>query len=296
MKKNIIFRGCATALITPFRDEGIDYTALAALIDIQISAGIDCIVIGGTTGEASTLGDSERYELFAFAKERTDGRCKLMLGTGSNDTKKAMRYTAAASSIGADGALVVTPYYNKGTKDGIVSHYLKIAEASDIPIMLYNVPSRTGVNLSLEAVARLAECERIVGIKEASDSQDRLTALSAFGDSLYLYSGNDSQVYSTLALGGLGVISVASNIIPELMRELTSEYFLGRHGAALRLQKALLPFINALFAETNPAPIKYIMSKCGLCSDEIRLPLSMPKGDTALLIEREYYALPGRRE
>ena len=288
MKKKLIFRGCATALITPFRNDEIDYGALAALIDKQIAAVIDCLVIGGTTGEASTLSDTERYRLFEFTRTYTEGRCKLILGTGSNDTKRAVEYTRAAARVGADGALVVTPYYNKGTYDGIVSHYLTIADAADIPMLLYNVPARTGVNLSLDAIARLCECERIVGIKEASDSQDRLTAVSAFGESLYLYSGNDSQIYPVLALGGQGVISVASNIVPRLIKSITDSYFSGHTADALTVQRRMIPFVSALFSETNPAPIKYLMSREELCSPEIRLPLSMPPRRLALHIVREY--------
>ena len=214
MKKAEIFRGVGTALITPFLGGEIDYKTLEELIERQIKAGINALVIGGTTAEAATLSDEERYELFRRAKEIIGGRCKLILGTGTNDTRVAVRHTEFASRLGCDGVLVVTPYYNRGTADGVIKHYEAIANASEVPILLYNVPSRTGVNLSLDTLERLAENERIVGIKEASDSLDRLVGISRIGG-LALYSGNDSQIYPVLSLGGLGVISVLSNLYPE---------------------------------------------------------------------------------
>ena len=213
MKKMEIFRGVGTALITPFKDGHVDYATLGDLIDRQITAGIDALVIGGTTAEAATLSDTERYELFEYARDRVGDRCRLVYGTGTNDTRVAVRHTEYASRLGCDGVLVVTPYYNRGTAEGVIKHYEAIAEASDVPVLLYNVPSRTGVNLSIETLERLAENERIAGIKEASDSLDRLMSISSI-KGLSLYSGNDSQIYPVLSLGGLGVISVVSNLYP----------------------------------------------------------------------------------
>jgi 4-hydroxy-tetrahydrodipicolinate synthase len=284
MKKAEIFRGVGTALITPFKDEKIDYNALSVLIERQIDAGIDALVIGGTTAEAATLSDLERYELFKRAKDIINGRCKLILGTGTNDTRVAVKHTEFASLLGCDGVLAVTPYYNKGTADGIVKHYERIAEASGVPVLLYNVPSRTGVNLSLDALRRLAENERIVGIKEASDSLDRLMAISLIKD-LALYSGNDSQIYPVLTLGGLGVISVVSNLYPKETVEICKQYFSNNRDNSLLLQQRLLPVINALFLETNPAPIKYALYKRGLCSLEMRLPMSAPSVETRRKID-----------
>lgn len=286
MTENILFSGCATALITPFCDGGIDYPALASLIEYQIKSGVSALVIAGTTGEASTLREKERDELFAFASEAAGGKVKLIFGTGSNDTSKAIEWTKLAKRQGADGSLIVTPYYNKGTVSGIEKHYLSIAEACDLPILLYNVPSRTGVNLSLATVERLADHPLIVGIKEASDSIDRMTALSALSDKISLYAGNDSQIYSCMALGGKGAISVASNVLPSIIIRIASG-----EGDALYLQRRLLPFIGTLFADTNPAPIKYLMSRLGLCREDIRLPLSMPKEEVSLAIMREYAKL-----
>ena len=197
----------------------------------------------------------------------------------------AVKHTEFASLLGCDGVLVVTPYYNKGTADGVVKHYERIAEASDVPILLYNVPSRTGVNLSLDALKRLSENERIVGIKEASDSLDRLVAISLV-DGLGLYSGNDSQIYPVLSLGGLGVISVVSNLYPKETIQICKQYFSNKRDDSLLLQKNLLPIINALFLETNPAPIKYFLYKKGLCSLEMRLPMSAPSEETMRKIDK----------
>ena len=290
MKKTEIFRGVGTALITPFRDDKIDFNCLERLIERQLEAGVDALVIGGTTAEAATLSDDERYELYRVAKKITRNRCKLILGTGTNDTKVAVRHTEFASNLGCDGVLVVTPYYNKGTADGVIKHYEKIAETSDVPVLLYNVPSRTGVNLSIDTLQRLSENEKIVGIKEATDSLDRLVSISRI-DGLALYSGNDSQIYPVLSLGGLGVISVVSNLYPKETADICKQYFANNTQKSLELQKTLLPVINSLFLETNPAPIKYAMSKRGLCTEEMRLPMWNVRKETKNKIDeaiREY--------
>lgn len=285
MKKAEIFRGVATALITPFRDGRIDFPTLERLIERQIDAGIDALVIGGTTAEAATLSDEERYELFRRSREYIDGRCKLILGTGTNDTRIAVKHTEYASNLGCDGVLVVTPYYNRGTKDGVVKHYETIAKASGVPVLLYNVPSRTGVNLSIETLEELSENERIVGIKEASDSLDRLLAISSI-KGLSLYSGNDSQIYPTLSLGGLGVISVVSNLYPRETADICKYFFANNRNKSLETQRKLLPVINALFLETNPAPVKYAMSQKGLCLADMRLPMWLPTKLTRDKIDR----------
>ena len=294
MEKKRIFRGTGCALITPFKKGEIDYDALGRLIDRQIEAKVDALIIGGTTGEAATLSNKERYELFSFAKERISGRTKLIFGTGTNDTRVALKHTKFAEELDCDGVLLVTPYYNKGTEDGIEKHYLTIAESVDLPIIVYNVPSRTGVNLGINLLDRLANHENIVGIKEASDSTDRLVTLAAFGDKLALYAGNDSQIYPTLALGGSGVISVVANILPKATKALCDGYFEGKHTHALRLQLELLPFIKTLFLETNPSPIKYAMEKVGLCTRDVRLPLSEPRESTKEEIDRAFNSLLGK--
>jgi 4-hydroxy-tetrahydrodipicolinate synthase len=277
MEKKLIFEGVATALITPFTDGGdIDFACLGRLIDMQIEAGIDCLVIGGTTGEAACLTDSEREMLYSYSHDRVGGRCKLILGCGSCDTRRATEYATLAARVGADGTLCVTPYYNKGTACGVISHFLTVAEGSGIPLMLYNVPSRTGVDLPISAITELAEHRGICGIKEASGSHERLVALAAMGDSLPLYAGNDSEMLTTLMLGGKGVISVVSNVLPRTVSRLVKSAAAGDIETARRLQLKLLPLIRALFCETNPAPIKALMSAIGLCGGTIRLPLTLP--------------------
>ena len=277
MTKRKIFRGASTALITPFLNGEIDYNSLGRLIDFQIESGISALVIGGTTAEAATLSDNERYKLYTFAKGKIGGRTKLILGTGTNDTRVALDHTKFAARLGCDGVLLVTPYYNKGTELGIEKHYLTIAESTDLPIIVYNVPSRTGVNLGINLLDRLSDHPNIVALKEASDSVDRLVWLSGLREKLYLYSGNDSQIYPTLSLGGEGVISGMSNIIPKTTANLCDSYFNGDIDEAFRLQLTLLPFIKSLFIETNPSPIKFCMSTKGLCSSEVRLPLAEPR-------------------
>lgn len=286
MEKSKIFSGAATALITPFLDGEIDYESLGKLIEMQIEAKIDALVIGGTTAEAATLSDNERYRLYTFAKGKIDGRCKLILGTGTNDTRVALSHTKFASRLGCNGVLLVTPYYNKGTEDGIEKHYLKIAESTDLPIIVYNVPSRTGVNLGINLLDRISDHPNIVALKEASDSIDRLVNLTSLGDKLRIYSGNDSQIFPTLSLGGEGVISVMSNIIPKTTLRLCHSYFEGKIEESRNLQFELLSFIQALFIETNPSPIKYAMWLKGLCSAEVRLPLSPPRETSRLEIQR----------
>ena len=288
MKKKTIFSGTATALITPFKRGKIDYAALGNMIDRQISSRIDALVIGGTTGEGATLSDYEKDKLFAFSSERVNGRVPLIFGTGSNDTKRAIKYTRRARELGADAALSVTPYYNKGTEEGILLHYQKIANCTDLPIILYNVPSRTGVNLSISNIERLCTEENVCGIKEASDSLDRLIELSKVTSNITLYSGNDSQIYPTLSLGGMGVISVLSNAYPCEVLAITNAFWRGDAETALDLQRKITKKVRALFSETNPAPIKYLASLLEYCSDEVRLPLSSPTDTTKLAIKKTF--------
>lgn len=287
MKKNLIFRGAATALITPMKRGRIDYDSLSNLIEFELRGGIEALVVGGTTAEAATLSDSERYVMYKFVKEKTKGRAKIILGTGTNDTRMVINHTRRAADIGCDGVLIVTPYYNKGTHSGVIKHYRRIAALSDTPIILYNVPSRTGVNLTIPQLEELAKEESIVAIKEASDSVDRLTELLKFGDELYLYAGNDSQIFTTLSSGGMGVISVVSNIFPSAVSKLCKDIFEKNKESALRNQLLLLDFIKLMFKETNPSPIKYAMSVMGLCNSEVRLPLERPERKTQAAIRRE---------
>ena len=286
--KNKIFEGVGTALITPFSDGKIDFRALGTLIDMQISAGVNAIIVAGTTGECATLSDSERYELFEASKSLVGGRAKLIFGTGTNDTAAMIRHSREAARFSPDGLLVVTPYYNKGTEEGVVKHYESLIKAVDLPIIIYNVPSRTGVNISLKSLERLKEYDNIVGIKEAGDSISRYISLSCFGDDLPLYAGNDNQIFTTLSLGGAGVISVVSNVLPKDTVSICSLMSSGKVEKARRAQMRMLPLIDALFCETNPTPVKWLMHHLGLISDEIRLPLTVPRAESRALIKKKY--------
>ena len=290
-KKNPIFSGVGTALVTPFREGEIDYPKLDRLIEMQIAGGADALVVGGTTGEAATLSECERERLYTHAVERVAGRVKTVLGTGTNDTRVAILLGELAKKAGCDGALVVTPYYNKGTEEGVYRHYMALAEATELPIILYNVPSRTGVNLGLNLLSRLSEHPNIVGLKEAGDSTDRLVALAGLGEALPLYAGNDSQIFPTLALGGVGVISVVSNILPREVRAICESFGRGDMALALEQQLRLLPLIRAMFIETNPAPVKYAMELMGQISGELRLPLAEVRESTKATIQEELSAL-----
>ena len=284
--KEVIFRGVGTALITPLHNGEIDYGALERLIERQIEAGVEAIIIGGTTGEAATLSDEERYTLFRESKRIINSRVKLILGTGTNDTRSSIKHTKEAEKIGCDGVLVVTPYYNKGTSEGVYNHFRKIASSTTLPIMLYNVPSRTGANLGIDLIKKLKEIENIVAIKEASDSTDRLVELAGFIPDIALYSGNDSQIYPALSVGGMGVVSVVSNLCPRQTVNLCKQFFLGNLREALKIQHSMLPIIKTLFLETNPAPIKYAMMKIGLCEGEMRLPMWLPSKVTRKKIDK----------
>ena len=276
-----IFCGAATALITPFRDGSIDFTALEAMIEFQIAGGIDAIVIAGTTGEASTLSDSEHRALLSFAAEVTDGRIPLIAGTGSNDTAHAVDMSKFACACGYDALLLVTPYYNRATETGLIKSYISIAENVDRPIILYNVPSRTGVKLTLPVYRTLAEHPNIVAVKEASgDVGETARLIAELGEKLDIYSGNDDITIPILSLGGLGVISVVSNLLPRETSSMCHSYLAGNTKHAASEQLRLLPLINALFTEVNPIPVKCAAAMMGLCREEYRLPLCAPTEST----------------
>ena len=273
--KNTVFTGAATAIVTPLTKDGIDYEAFGRLIDWQIEAGIDAIVTVGTTGEGSTLDDAEHKEAMRFTVERVAGRVPVIAGTGSNDVAYAISLTKYACEIGADAMLLVTPYYNKATQNGMVESFRAIADASTKPCILYNVPSRTGCNLTPASVARLADHPNIVGIKEASGNISQIAEIAALvGDKLDIYSGNDDQIVPILSLGGKGVISVLSNVMPKETSDMCKLFFEGRVAEARELQLRLLPLINALFSEVNPIPVKAAVSKMGFGENYLRLPLT----------------------
>lgn len=273
--KNTVFTGAATAIVTPLTKEGIDFEQFGRLIDWQISEGIDAIVAVGTTGEGSTLTDAEHKEAIRFCVERVAGRVPVIAGTGSNDTAYAIEMTRYACEVGADAMLLVTPYYNKATQKGLIESFRAIADASDKPCILYNVPSRTGCNLTPASAAVLAEHPNIVAIKEASGNISQIAELARLvGDKMDIYSGNDDQIVPILSLGGKGVISVLSNIMPKKTSEMCRLYMSGEVKAALRLQLELLPLVGALFCEVNPIPVKAAVSAMGYCENYLRLPLT----------------------
>ena len=273
-QKTTIFTGAAVAIVTPFKNNGVDYESLAALIERQIENSTDAIVICGTTGESSTLTDEEHKECVRFCVEKTAGRVPVIAGTGSNDTDYAIALSKYACEVGADALLLVTPYYNKATPKGLIKHFTAIADATDKPIILYNVPSRTGVNISLPVYKELAKHERIVAAKEASGNISAVAALAeACGNSLDIYSGNDDQIVPILSLGGKGVISVLSNVVPKDTHDIVALWNEGKTKESLALQLKYLDLINALFCEVNPVPVKTAMGLMGLCADEMRLPL-----------------------
>ena len=287
MTKNPIFRGAATALVTPLNENGVDYVQLKKLIDWQIEQGIDALVIAGTTGEGSTLTDEEHRELFREAIKMIDGRVPAIAGTGSNDTAYAIELTKYACELGYDAMLVVTPYYNKATQKGLIKMFTAIADASTKPIILYNVPSRTGVDIAPSTYAALADHPMIQAIKEASGNLSKVAETAHLvGDKLDIYSGNDDQIIPILSLGGAGVISVLSNPMPKETSRMCHDFFEGNIEAARKTQLDLIPLINTLFCEVNPIPAKAAMAAMGFCEDYLRLPLTpMEEGNKAKLLK-----------
>ena len=274
--KNTIFEGVATALITPMLEDGsIDYEAFGRIIDWQIEQGVNAIVSVGTTGEGSTLDDAEHKAAMKFTVDRVAGRVPVIAGTGSNDTAYAISLTEYACEIGADAMLLVTPYYNKATQEGLYQSFKLIADKSTKPCILYNVPSRTGCNLLPATVARLADQPNIVAVKEACGSISQVAELAhAVGDKIDIYSGNDDQIVPILSLGGKGVISVLSNIMPAETVEMCNAFFRGDVAKSRKLQLDLLPLIDALFCEVNPIPVKAACAAMGFGGNYLRLPLT----------------------
>ena len=288
MERKPIFTGAASALITPMTASGVDYANFERLINWQIEEGIDALVIAGTSGEASTLTDEEHREVLKFAVEVVDGRVPVIAGTGSNDTDYAIDLTKYACEIGCDAMLVVTPYYNKATQKGLIKMFTAIADASTKPVILYNVPSRTGVNIEPATYAALADHPMIQGIKEANGQIDKITETMALcGDKLDLYSGNDDQIVPLLSVGGKGVISVLSNVLPKETSEMVHKFLGGDVKGAAEMQFKYFSLIKALFSEVNPIPAKAAMAAMGFCEDYVRLPLTVMEDATkAVLLAR----------
>ena len=288
MTNKPIFTGAATALVTPLTENGVDYAAFEKLINWQIDEGIDALVICGTTGEASTLTDEEHREVLKFAAEVVNGRVPIIAGTGSNDTAYAIDMTRYACKLGYDAMLVVTPYYNKTTQKGLIAMFKAIADASTKPLILYNVPSRTGVTIEPATYAALADHPNIAAIKEAGGNISKIVETVALvGDKLDIYSGNDDQIVPILACGGKGVISVLSNVVPKETSQMCKTFFAGDVKAAMDMQVKYLPLTNALFCEVNPIPVKAAMAALGFCENYLRLPLvTMEENHEAMLRQK----------
>lgn len=284
--KKTIFKGMATAMVTPMTPEGVDYEALGRFIDFQLASGINALVAVGTTGESATLTPEERKAVISFTIDRVAGRVPVIAGTGTNNTLHAIDYSVSAAQAGADALLVVTPYYNKATQNGLIAHFTAIADKVDKPIILYNVPSRTGCNLLPATVEKLAEHPNVAAIKEASGNMSQVVELFArCGDKIDVYSGEDGLTVPMLAMGGMGAISVLSNVIPKGAVEMTDAFFAGDLRKAAALQCRYLDLINLLFCEVNPIPAKAAVSAMGYGKEFIRLPLTpMEEGNRAKLL------------
>jgi len=272
--KKIPFIGSGVALITPFTENTVNYNVLEELIEYQITNNTDAIIICGTTGEPSTMTESEKKEVIHFTVEKVNKRIPVIAGTGSNCTKTAIEMSKYAESVGVDGVLIVTPYYNKTTQKGLIEHYKAIAENINIPIIMYNVPGRTGLNLLPQTIKELSKIKNIVAVKEASGNFSQIAEIANLcGDDIYIYSGNDDQIVPVLALGGVGVISVLANVAPNETHQIVSKFLQGNVKESREIQLKLLPLINALFCEVNPIPVKEAVELIGFDVGTVRLPL-----------------------
>ena len=272
--KKTIFEGCGTAIVTPFTEDGVNFEEFRKLIEFQIENKVDAIIVCGTTGEASTMTTEEKKETIKFAIDVVAKRTKVIVGTGSNNTRAAVEMSKFAEEAGADGILVVTPYYNKTTQQGLIAHYTEIAKSVKLPIIMYSVPGRTGVNILPETCKELSKIENIVAIKEASGNISQVAKIASLcKDELAIYSGNDDQIIPVLSLGGKGVISVLSNIMPKYTHDMTEKYFEGKVEEATEMQLDVIDLIDALFIEVNPIPVKHALNLMGFNFGKPRLPL-----------------------
>ena len=286
--KKVIFKGCGTAIITPFNENGVNFEEFRKLIEFQIENNVDSIIVCGTTGEASTMSTKEKKETIEFALKTANKRVPIIAGTGGNWTESVIEFTKWAESIGVDGALIVTPYYNKTTQDGLIAHYSAIAKNTNLPIILYSVPGRTGVNILPATCKKLAEIPNIVAIKEASGNLSQIAEISNLcKDELYIYSGNDDQILPILSVGGIGVISVLSNIAPNYTHNIVFNFLNGKIDEAINAQLKAIPLIKALFCEVNPIPIKAALNMLGYNVGIPRLPLIEMSNSGKDLLKRE---------
>ncbi len=272
--KDKIFTGSGVAIVTPFTENSIDFNKFGELIEFQIQNNTKAIIVCGTTGESSTMSDTEKKEAIKFAVDKVNHRIPVIAGTGGNNTSYSIELSKYCESIGVDGLLLVTPYYNKTTQKGLVAHYTKIAQSVNLPIILYNVPSRTGLNISVDTYVELSKIPNIVAAKEASGNLSQVAQIAAkCGDELHIYSGNDDQITPILSLGGIGVISVLANILPNETNEICKSYFEGNTNKSKDLQLKYLDLINSLFIEVNPIPVKQALNELGYNVGKCRLPL-----------------------
>lgn len=286
--KQTIFTGMATAMVTPMTGSGVDYEALEKFIEFQISSGINALVAVGTTGESATLSPDERREVIRFTVDHVNGRVPVIAGTGTNNTAHAIEYSVSACRDGADALLVVTPYYNKATQNGLMAHYDAIADAVDKPIILYNVPSRTGCNLLPSTIEKLADHENIAAVKEASGNMAQVVELFArCGDKIDVYSGEDALTVPMMAMGAKGAISVLSDVVPDQAVQMTDAALAGHFKTASQMQCRFLPLIQALFSEVNPIPVKAAVSAMGYGEEDIRLPLTPMEPDNRRVLFAE---------
>lgn len=272
--KQTVFTGAAVAIVTPFNESGVDFEKFGELIDYQIENGTDAIVVCGTTGESATMPDEEHISVIKYCVQRVAGRVPVIAGAGTNDTPHCIRLSKAAEECGADALLLVTPYYNKTTQKGLVKHFTMVANSVNLPIILYSVPSRTGVNIAPQTVKKLSEVENIVGIKEASGNISQVAKIAELcGNDFTIYSGNDDQIVPIMSLGGKGVISVLSNVVPAQTHDIAAKYLAGDTKGALSLQLEYLELIDALFCEVNPIPVKTALNMMGQNVGSLRMPL-----------------------
>lgn len=271
--KKTIFTGSGVAIVTPFNGQETNYDALGELIEMQIAGGTDSIIICGTTGEAATMPDEEHLAAIEYTVKKVAGRIPVIAGTGSNDTAHAIYLSQSAEKLGVDGLLVVTPYYNKSTQKGLIRHFTEIANSVKLPIILYNVPSRTGMNIAIDTVAELAKIDNIVGIKDATGDIGYTVALAAKVPEIAIYSGNDDMTIPIMSLGGKGVISVVANILPKDTHDMCAYYLAGETDKALKLQLSMLDVMNAMFLEVNPVPVKTALGLMGYTVGNLRAPL-----------------------
>lgn len=283
----MIFKGTATALITPFTRDGVDFESLDRILDDQLAGGVDAVVVLGTTGEPATMTMAEKRAVIEFAVKKLKGKLPVIVGTGANSTAAAVEISVTAESLGADALLLVTPYYNKATQKGLIAHFTAVADAVHTPIICYNVPGRTGVNMLPATFAELAEHPNIAAIKEASGNMEQIEeAIRLAGDKAVVYSGDDGITVPVMAMGGMGVISVVSNAAPRFTSEMTSAFLSGDLKKAAKMQLEMLPFVRAMFCEVNPIPVKKAMQLRGLCNGILRLPLTEMTAENAAKLEK----------